>query len=173
MRLALSKLSIAIGLVTASSLVFAVYGGQCVRYVKNQKAGGYVWDKYYPILKNGKAAAATCDAKAIKAGDCVYWIGAKDIWLKLATQSKGAVPKIGAALVMDAIPASAVGHVAIVTAISKDEKTITVTHSNWEASEQISGGTFILDGKGGAKYTTSAGAKWSKTYPILGFVYTP
>ena len=168
-----SRFLVAVGLITVTSLALAAYGGQCVRYVKNQRPGGYVWDKYYPLLKNGKPAVATCDAKAIKANNCAYWIGAKDIWLKLATQSKGATPKVGSALIMDAIPASSVGHVAIVMAVSKDGKTVTVAHSNWEATEQISGGKFILDGRGGAKYTTSSGADWNKTYPILGFVYQP
>lgn len=162
---------VAVAAGTFSTAALAAWGGQCVRYVKNYKPGGLTWDKYYPKLKNGLPVVASCDAKAISLGNCVQWVGAKDIWKVLSTSSRGATPKVGSVLVMDAIPASPVGHVAVVTAVSGS--VVTVSHSNWEGDEQISGGTFTLDGAGGAKYKTSAGVKWSKIYPILGFIYRP
>lgn len=167
--LKIGTVAIATGAFTTAAL--AVWGGQCVRYVKNYKPGGYTWDTYYPKLKNGKPVVTSCGTKEIKVGSCVQWVGAKDIWTVLSTSSRGSTPKVGSVLVMDAFPQSSVGHVAVVTAVSGSS--VTVSHSNWESSEQISGGKFTLDGAGGAKYTTAAGVKWSKSYPILGFVYKP
>ena len=167
-------LIVAMSLICVSAVTLAAYGGQCVRYVKNSKPGGFAWDKYYPLLgSNGAPVVKTCGSKEIKDKKCLQWVPAKDLWLKLYTKSRGQEARVGSALVMNAIPASSVGHVAIVTAVSNDGKTVKVTHSNWEASEQVSGGTFVLDGKGNAKYITSKGVKWTKNYPILGFVYEP
>lgn len=157
----------------------AEQGGQCVKYVKRMKPGGFSWDGYYPKLKNGAPIVKSCLAtdkdyqKNIKNGNCVQWGPAKDIWLALGTKSKGATPKVGSVMVFDAMKASAVGHVAIVTSVSKDNLTVSVMHSNWEGIELISAGTYVLDGKGGAKYITSKGVKWNTPYPVLGFIYEP
>jgi hypothetical protein len=163
------------GLFSVNSVAVAAYGGQCVRYVKNNAPGGYNWDKYYPVLKNGKPIVTICSANAIKLGQCQYWIGAKDIWEYLGTASRGSAPKVGAAFIIGANSSSPVGHVAIVTKVSGDGKTFDVTHSNWEPAykEQISVGKFTLDGSGKAYYTTSAGVKWKTGYPALGFIYKP
>jgi CHAP domain len=167
-------LVVASSLMCVSAVALAEYGGQCVRYVKNNKPGGFTWDKYYPLQgSNGAPVVKTCGSKEIKNKQCLLWSPAKDIWLKLYTKSRGQEARVGSALVMNAMPASAVGHVAIVTAVSSDGKTVKVIHSNWDAPEQVSGGTFVLDGKGNAKYITSKGVKWSKNYPVLGFIYQP
>ena len=149
----------------------AASGGQCVRYVKNQKPSGYTWDKYYSLKKNGKAVVSSCDKKAIEGGKCVQWIAAKDIWTQLFTEDRGSTAKVGGVLVLDAFSKNSYGHVAIVKKI--DGQALSVEHSNWEDIEQISGGTFTLDGKGSALYTTSKGVKWKTKYPVLGFVYKP
>ena len=149
----------------------AEYGGQCVRYVKNQKPGGYAWDGYLPNKKNGKPVVSICDKQAIKDKKCEQWIGANDIWNKFYVQSRGGEAKKNSVLVLDSFKGNLVGHVAIVTKV--DGKKIYVKHSNWDSSDTVSTGYYTLVGDGTVKYTTSNNVTWKTPYPLLGFVYQP
>ena len=173
-RRTLIQTGIALAASGYASVALAEKGGQCVRYVKNRKPGGYDWDKYYSKKKNGKPLAMTCGKKEVSSRTCVQWIPAKDIWEELYTQDRGSEPKVDSVMVFGAFNASPVGHVAIVTGISGSK--LSVIHSNWDGKEIVSTGTFTLIGGGKARYTTSKGVTSSgkkNEVPVLGYIYRP
>lgn len=150
------KIALAITLIVFmvgfAAVASAEYGGSCVRYVKNQRIGGYNWDKAYKLQSNKKKAAS--------------WIGANEIWNKLVTSSRGSDPKKNSALVIDSFTGSSVGHVAVVTKVSGNK--IYVRHSNWDAPNTVSTGYYT---RVSAHRVTYNGGK--KQYPLMGFVYKP
>lgn len=123
----------------------------------NQKPGGYVWRKQYPVKKNGQPTSTK-----------VSWGPAKDIWTRLWVEKRGNDAKKGSVLILDAFGSNTAGHAAIVTKV--DGKKYYVRHSNWckNNCEQVSTGYFTS--VGGGKVTYNGG---SMKYTLLGFIYKP
>lgn len=149
LALALTLFAMMIGFATVA---FAEYGGACVRYVKDQRPGGYNYDKSYVLQSNKKKTAS--------------WVGANEIWSKLVTSSKGSDLKKNSVLVIDSFSGSSVGHVAIVTSVSGNK--IYVRHSNWDKANTVSTGYYT---RVSANRITYNGGK--NQYPLLGFIYKP
>lgn len=171
------KRSFSIFMVTALVLLFAVNafaekGGECVTYVMNQKPGGYVWRKQYPVKKNGQPTSTK-----------IGWGPAKEIWTRLWVESRGSDARKNSVLVLDSWKeerdskgnvtrkGNSSGHVAIVTKV--DGNKYYVRHSNWDGTHIVSTGYYTKVGGGKVTYTTSNDVKWKTPYVLLGFIYKP
>ncbi len=164
--------------VAAAFLVIAAGAAnaeQCVTYVKRMIPS---YNINYP-LKTDHGSKAKKYA----------WVPANDLWNRLWVTSRGGDPVVGSVFIIDKSgykatykdPVSGktvttdVGHTGIVTSVSKDKKSITVKHSNWDVSGTPTNGTFTRNSTSTTSwyYKTSKGVNWKTAYSISGFVYTP